>query len=227
MTTPHRGGGNFLFTRLVRCGKCGAAMHGTPGWKGALHYACTHARDNGSCEGNRVKQDELAEHVVDAIVQRFTNPAIVARLRDELHKQVKTTTRKANVGSLTKRLASIDGKLVKAKRRLCEVDVDMLPVVQEHIRDLTRQRTEVQAAWEAAKTPQAALIGDADAKVQAAMERFARLRQTLQASNTAALRELLAETVGKVEVWSERNGRQYHLQRGLIHVRMQELFCFP
>jgi site-specific DNA recombinase len=230
LTTPVFGGGDYLFTGLIRCGKCGSAMHGRRDG-GKAKYYCVSWTHNKSCDANAVHQGELAEHVIDAVCDRFMNPAVVKRLRDELHRQVKTTTRQVNVEKLRQQVTAIEGKLAKAKRRLVEVDHDMLAVVQENIRDLIRQRGDIDAALDAAKTPQNALMAAADAKVDMAMERFARLRETLQQADTIALRELLRETVTKVDVWAERRqrGRQavFMLDHGTIYARPVDLCGLP
>ncbi len=59
------------------------------------------------------------------------------------------------------------------------------------------------------------------------MGRFARLRETLQQADTVHLRELLGQTIDKVEVWSNpvMRGRRrvFQLDRGIIHLRSDEL----
>ena len=59
------------------------------------------------------------------------------------------------------------------------------------------------------------------------MGRFARLRETLQQADTVHLRELLSQTIDKVEVWSNpvMRGRRrvFQLDRGIIHLRSDEL----
>lgn len=59
---------------------------------------------------------------------------------------MKSTTAKINVERTRKQLATVEGKLTKAKRRLVEVDPDMLAVVQEQMRDLDRRWGELQTA---------------------------------------------------------------------------------
>ena len=70
-------------------------------------------------------------------------------------------------------------------------------------------------------------VDEADARVDAAMGLYARLRETLKKANPVLVRELLAETIDKVEVWSKPvpRGRRrvFQLQRGVIYLRGSQL----
>jgi hypothetical protein len=73
---------------------------------------------------------------------------------------------------LQKQLSGIEAKLAKAKRRLLEVGTDMLPTVQEHIRELRRQQEQLQATLRTAQTPPERIYDDVDTKIDKAMQRF-------------------------------------------------------
>jgi site-specific DNA recombinase len=166
-TTPHVNGGKFVLTGLIRCGKCGGTMFGTIPNKGqAVQYVCSTNHQTGGCDRNASKQDTLLSAVVDAIVERFTNPAIFQRMRDTLHEKAKAATTKTNVERTRKQLTTIENKLDKAERRLVEVDSDMVPVVSGQIRELTSKRDELQAAVKAAQTPTKRRVADVGAKTR-------------------------------------------------------------
>jgi len=227
-TTPHANGGKFLLTGLVRCGKCGGTMFGTIPHKGqAVSNICSTEHSTGKCDRNAARQDELLSHVVNAVVDRFSNPDVGNRLRNELYERVKATTHKTNPKAIGKQLATVDNKLTKAKRRLVEVDADMIPIVSEHIRELTTKKDEVQASLKAAQTPTRARLADVDVRVRRAMELYSGLRETLENADTLRLRELLSQTIDKIEVWSNpvMRGRRrvFQLDRGVIHLRGDEL----
>jgi DNA invertase Pin-like site-specific DNA recombinase len=227
-TTPHKNGGRFVLTGLIRCGKCGGRMFGTIPNKGQqVSYVCSTEHLTGQCDRNGVKQDELLRHVVDTVVERFTNPDVAERLRNESYRQVQATSRKTNPDAIGRQMAAIDKNLTKAKRRLLRVDDDMVPVVSDHIRELTGKRDALQVSLKAAQTPVRTRLADIDVRVNRAMEGFTRLRETLQAADPVRLRELLAQTIDKVEVWSNpvMRGRRrvFQLERGVIHLRSDEL----
>lgn len=229
VTTPKENGGEFLLTSLLKCGKCGSPMCGLrQGHR--EYYRCQGHNRNGSsfCDLNLVKQPEVLEHVITAVESWLTNPKIVQRLRAELHKQVATKTTKASPARLAKQLATLEGKLTKAKRRLMECDSDMLTEVQQGIRDMRAEQLRLEAALEAARTPQDALTDEQDERIDKAMATFSTLRKTLVKADAVLKRELLRETVQRVEVWSERQttGRQstFRLVRGVVRVRSDNLF---
>jgi len=227
-TTPHKNGGKFLLTRLLRCSKCGKPMTGqVTGGTNTVRYMCSNNRSNGNCDANTAKQAELVPCIIDAIVERFTDPKVVKRLRDVIRQKVKESTSKSNAATINKRLATVDAKITKAKRRLVEVDADMVPVVSDHIRDLAGRRDELKAALEVAKVPTSKRLLDETAKMDKAMQLFSRLKETLQRADAARLRELLAVIIDKVEVHSEKvmRGRRtvFELQGGVIHLRGDQL----
>lgn len=230
-TTPFMGGGGYLFTGLIRCGACGSSMCGRTGNSGTRAYHCLGFTHKGICERNTVVQAELAEIVVDTIVEAFTAPEAVEQLRLELRRRVKGNTSKASAERIRKQVATVEGKLAKAKRRLVEVDSDMLPVVQEQIRNLDRQRLDLHAALKAAQTPQDAALAEADRKVDTALALFERLRQALHDADSVHLRELLRETIERIEVWTDKRAHgtlsRFDLARGVIHTRGANLFHSP
>ena len=227
-TTPHKNGGKFLLTGLLRCGKCGGRMFGTIPNKGQqVSYVCSTDHSTGKCDRNATKQDELLKHVIDTVVDRFSNPDVVERQREELYRQVKMTTRKTNPDAISRQMAALETKLTKAKQRLLEVESDMVPIVSNHIRELTGKRDELQASLKVAQIPTRTRLTEVDAKVDKTMGWFARLRETLQQADTVRVRELLSQTIDKVEVWANPvmcgRRRVFQLDRGVIHLRSDEL----
>ena len=69
-----------------------------------------------------------------------------------------------------RQMATLDKNLNKAKRRLLQVDDDLVPVVSDHIRELTTKRDELQTSLKAAQTPIRTRLADVDAKVELAAE---------------------------------------------------------
>ena len=125
---------------------------------------------------------------------------------------------------IAKQLASLETKLTKAKRRLLECDSDLLPDVQQGIRDLRAEQSRLQAA----RTPQDALTTEQDERIDKAMQLFSTLRQTLTKADPVLFRELLRETIERVDVVAERVGKgHYHIERGVVRLRSGKLFGSP
>jgi hypothetical protein len=229
-TTPKRDGGGYLFTGLLRCGKCNSAMHGRT-FHGRPYYFCQGRESKGKCfcGGSSVKQPELLDHVIGAIEGQFMNPKVVKRLRDELRRQVKKDNPVVDPARIRKQLTAAEGKLSKAKRRLVEVDADMLPVVQEHIRELRAECERLEAALKNARAPRECILGEADARIDRAMDLFSTLRRTILKADPVEQREFLRETVQRIDVWAVQDGRRnsFRLDRGLIRLRSENLFNSP
>ena len=75
-------------------------------------------------------------------------------------------------------------------------------------------------------TPKAALYAEADERIDPAVSSFCGLRGVLESADPAHQREVMRQTVDKVEVWTtkEHIGRQdrYLLDKGRVHLREQE-----
>lgn len=84
-STPHRAGGRCVLSGLLRCGKCNSAMTGNT-CSGHPYYVCSGYFHRGAefCDRNGVRQDLVLSHVVDRIVDYYTNPKVVKRLHEEL-----------------------------------------------------------------------------------------------------------------------------------------------
>ena len=227
-TTPHHNGGEYILSGILRCGRCEGTMMGMQQPGKNVYYRCWRWNAKRMCEhSNTVKQNDVFSHVVDAIESHWMNPKTVKRLRDELHRQIDHDNPVVNPKRLQKQLGSLETKLTKAKRRLVEVDTDMLPVVQEHLRELRQQQEQLQAAVEAARMPREHIYANVDERIDRAMNAFSGLRETLEKADTVHCREFLQEAVQKVEVWAERNGKRNHfrVERGRISLRSDNLFA--
>jgi len=223
LTTPRQDGGGFLFTSMLFCGKCGAPMSGS---NTELHYyLCRGAEKHGpqKCDGSRVKQAELLGYVVETIEQFWMNPKTVKAIRDELHSIVAAEHPKVDGRKIEGQLATLDAKLTKAKRRLVEVDTDMLPLVQEQIRELRSQHDQLEAALKAASTPRNALFGEVDERIDRAVNVFCALRGVLETADSVHQREVMRQTVDHIDVWADvfPNGRKkrFEFDRGEITLR--------
>lgn len=72
-TTPLRGRGDFLFSKLIFCGACGGPMSGTRTPAKRPYYRCSRASAVGVCSPGNVYEDEILSHVVRAM-ERVTSP---------------------------------------------------------------------------------------------------------------------------------------------------------
>lgn len=226
MTTPHKGGGGFMLTGLCRCGKCGGAMVGHAE-RGSPRYLCLRHERTGACDRNAVGQSELLVNIVAALQDKLIAPHCVERLKAALRKQVAAKVETVDCAALERQLTTIEGKLAKAKRRLVEVDADLLDVVQGEVRRLLGEQEQLQAAVKAANTPQKMLFADVVQTVDAAIARLGQLRDAVQDCDPVKVRELLRQAIDHVEVHAvgARHGKRqlFRLQRGSIYLRGHDL----
>lgn len=168
-------------------------------------------RNRGACRRNTVFEDEALGHIVGTIQEKLLDPRNVERLRQELHRQVKTAGGKSNANSLRKKLGAVDAKLSKAKRRLVEVDADMLDVVQEQLRDLRQQHERLQSSLKAAEQPPRRRIAEADETIDRAVGMLQRLQDVFAKADATNQREVIQQTLARIDVLAERD--LHHGQR--------------
>ena len=227
-TTPHRNGGGFLLTGLCRCGKCGAAMVGRADRNtNKPRYICKGNVESGKCDRNSVSQEVLLDNIVAALQDKLLAPHNVERIKAALRKQLASNVEQSDPAELKRQLGTVEAKLAKAKRRLVEVESDLLDVVQTEVRRLLAEQDELQAAIQAARTPRQSLFADVVQKLDAAIEQLQRLRDAVKECDPATIREFLRQSIDRVEVQSTKvkYGRRdvYRLERGSIFLRSDEL----
>ncbi len=117
--------------------------------KGRQYLICSGHLDKGAsfCDRNAVRQDELVRHVVTALEERFLDPSMIEQQRAEIVTENRRTTQPGKRMKLRRQLGRLDEKLAKAKRRLLEVDTDMVNVVQQRIRDLQENKSTSNENW--------------------------------------------------------------------------------
>jgi site-specific DNA recombinase len=199
----------FALTGLLTCKKCGARMYGCS-VSGFNYFVCGGYMHKGStfCNRNAVRQELLLEAVIGTIERNCDGK----KLRAELRREVADSAAGVSVPKLAAAIAANEAKLTKAKKRLVEVESDMLPIVQDHIRSLQAEQDQLRTAMKSARTPQKDLLADVDDRVSAAMKLFARLRESLTLADMETLGDLLRAAVSQVVVDVERlpcNGKRH------------------
>ena len=225
-TTPLPGGGGFLFTGLIRCAKCGGRMDGQMDKRdGHQRYACATHWNSPTCPGNGVRQDELLSVVVDTIVGWASDPAVVETFKAEVREQIGRQAPAVDPATIRTQLGTVEGRLVKAKRRLVEVDADMLPLVQEQIRALLSEQARLKDAVAAAEMPVGRVLAEADELVEESFRVFLGLRDAMTEARPELVREQIRKTVEQIKVESTRPRARahYRLNGGQVTLRSQNL----
>ncbi len=212
-TTPHANGGNFLFSGLLHCGRCGGKMSGATGDNG-IYYDCNHSQRTGKCKRNRVHQDDLLDRVGKTLSAWATDPSTLEALELSISSLIeKADNDKSTDSMLEAKLASVDVKLKKAKVALVEVDKDMRSIVQDQIRELNKESAEIVSELanrrELAKSPKLTR-----SKLEKAISVVGRLPEALKASEVPEARKLISTLISQIEITAEKKGNKWQICKG-------------
>ncbi|HEY2249647.1 MAG TPA: recombinase family protein [Planctomycetaceae bacterium] len=159
VTAPRIGGREFAFSSLLRCGSCEAPLHGR--WYGrrtdSAYYVCSRALHSAGCRLSAVPETELRAMVFGAIADHFCSRENIAAMLAALKERTAQARSRGNLASLQRQHQAVSAKLKKSKTRLLELDRDMLPLVQEQIRELIAEEERLQEAIDDARAPAEAI----------------------------------------------------------------------
>jgi DNA invertase Pin-like site-specific DNA recombinase len=224
-TTPKRNGGAYLFTSLLRCGKCGDRMYGLGGAK-YPSYRCGANANHNLCDRNSVNQNELLDVVLRAITERFTDAAVVQRLRNTLLAKATRPDEVVSVSELRKQLDKLDADLSKSRRNMALADGDDLRREYESVvRGLRQERDRLDGAIRQAQKPSGRTRDEQAQRIEKAIDALQRLRVTFTKAKAVTQRELLRTAIERIDVWSKQGDRHHQrwfcLQRGVIRLRSE------
>jgi DNA invertase Pin-like site-specific DNA recombinase len=226
VTTPHPDGGNFLLTRLLVCGHCGAYMLGHT-QRGERLYCCGgyKAYGKGHCHRNQVGEAGLVKAVLRQLRKAFLDPDRLAVLRAEVAALEADLRSDANKGKLEKKVAELDRAIRRGNGRLVTLPEDRLPGLVEELRRLETERDAVRA--ELARLDTDSLTADLEARVAEAESVLWNLEEALEEEDAPRLRQVLREVLSKIELrfthHAALNGQTVStLEGGTIYLRRQE-----
>ncbi len=205
-TNPNPGETTAL-SGLLRCGRCGYTMIADR-CNGTASYTCYSYREHpGACERFNAFEIDALKAILKALrteyFDKFLTPANIDQIRKAMRKRL--SGRRADVDVAKAHLQKIDSQLKQAKRRLVEVDADMVRHVQERIRELEDQRDGLLPQIEAAKQPAEMQITAVEERIKAAIDWLSRLEQLVDTEYDSGLvNAMLRQFIDKVELQIER-----------------------
>lgn len=220
ITTPHKSGGSFLLTGVIRCGKCGGVMAGRN--TNGERYSCFNHQRKGGCDPNAVYQSVLLPVVADAIRDKLLTGNAIDRLKEAIRRKFTASTPKVDANKIGKQLADVASKIERARRRLIEVDSDMLTEVQQHLRGLREQQEKLEAALKLASTPVQRRRDEIGDSVDSIFAGVFRLEKLLRKGEPLKVREAIRIAINRLDVWSDKTANRYQLQRGVIQFAAPE-----
>jgi DNA invertase Pin-like site-specific DNA recombinase len=248
-STPHRGGGAFLFTGLLRCGHCGWPMHGSH-----LHYQHNGKRYSykryicgrynlhrrAGCSCNTVLERDVLAAVLTVIERDFLKPENLDRLRAEVRRQEEEERagRERPAADLDRRIADLDAKICGGTERWLTAPAGLTGLLGETLERWRREREELAERRKELAKP-AATVEDFNAAadqvagmVRGLRERVAGLSDAEVARLAPELREVLKQAVEKVELWFRQipygtKRQRSVIDRGKLHLREDLIACGP
>ena len=226
-STPRRDRA-FPLTGLCRCGHCGSPMniHTTnPKGKSYRYIRCGGYTSRGSsvCAPVSIREDRLLPAVLGLMKERLTHPANADRLRAAIRRRVEDTATPADLSAVGREIAVLDADIDAAKRRVMEVDVDMLSVAQDHLRGLRERRDAAENRRRELEWRDGAGAADVDATVEAAIGAASRLAERIAVADPFRLREALTESIGEIKLefsrQTERTRNRWNFARGTLRMK--------
>jgi site-specific DNA recombinase len=242
--TPHADGGNFLFTRLIFCGHCGAPMHGvTMRMKhkdkktGRLvsnkvysyrRYICAKYNAHGrqACSCNTIPESQLVNAVARKLRELFqvesNRKALVAELKARIIGRGKGQDDQG--GEIRRELADLEKKIDQGAERVLSAPPSLTKTLTAKLETWQAKKDTLQAALASLAPRQAVSEADIDSKVAAAVKKLSTFEQGLQKGNPAKAREVLRQFIARIDCWFNHvpfgKGRTRSvLKRGIIQLR--------
>lgn len=161
----------YVFSGMLRCGKCGANLNGLKNGKGHRYYECRAHFYHGveHCLGTAVREDRLLKELGtflmdwlgidgDALGEAAYNGALkpedVPEAFKKVHKLIVPPPRpQKERDRLSKELKQIVNRLAKARANLPLLDAENIPAAQAVIRQLDARRQEIDKELAESKPP--------------------------------------------------------------------------
>jgi DNA invertase Pin-like site-specific DNA recombinase len=203
LKTPHRGGGDFVLSRLLVCGHCGSALVGQT--RGRRSYVCCGYLNYGKdyCKRHNIHEDVLLRAILAKLQAAFLDPENLQRLRQEVAALQAEQRGEAHQGRLRAQAEGLAQKIDRGNENLALLPADRIPGVVAKLREWERERDGVLA--ELRRAEKCSPVDDLEARIRAAEEALWALREAVEALDRPLLRQVLREMLVKVVLyWSHR-----------------------
>jgi hypothetical protein len=215
--------GNFLLSKILTCGHCGALMLGYAerGRRmyccgGYLRYGPTH------CRKHSVPEKPFEGLIVRKLQETFLNAENLARLRADAAAAEQALRGEDALGKLERRLAVLEQKIAQGDARLLELPADRLPGAVAALRALEAERDAMAA--EADRLQQASPVKDMEERIAETEAALWDLQEALASEDMLALREVFRQMVSKVVLYFEHyettHTKRSRFSHGVLYRRL-------
>ncbi len=230
-TTPHKGGGDFLLSGLLRCGHCGGGLYGMHRGKYRYRqYQCNLYTVAGvsACVRNPVDEDKVVKFLAGVIHRRALSPENIDRIRAEIERRLTrpATSDGGNPKRLRSQLSKLDREIERAGGRLARVPDDLIDTVACELQKMKREQVELAARLKSLQRPARQCRADVTATVDRIVGRLDALRERLQSGKPALVREVFRSTIDRIDVWCETvlvgRSKRYKFKRGIVRFKADD-----
>lgn len=228
-TTPAKAKAVYALTGLIYCAQCGGRMHGRRrGRHPRPFYCCGAGIHKGTCLPNFTPQEELLVRIGRKLTAVLDTRAFRRRLQAAVLAELQAAPPSDDRRAAQSRLRTVEQRLANAKRRLVECDRDMLPIVQEQIRELQFEEQQLSAIVATPVPKRPATLA------KECVARFMDLRSLFTRDLDArAIRDSIAEFVTRIDVHvgnepiEGRKVHRYWLVKAVLHMKAgEDVFLF-
>lgn len=222
-TTPHKEGGAFVLTGLMKCGHCGSPLIGRRRDQ-AITYTCGGYNDRGAdyCPYKMVRQDAILGVMVAKLQETYSDRNIRKALAQAITSELKAAELSTPTAtSLKRRLSEVERNIKNGAKRICSVPDDLVDNINEELERLRNERDEIVGLIEASsgirKTRK-----DTAATVQQILAELESLAEGISAPKPYEVRETLLQSVDAITVWWSDSARRWHhrdVARGVIQLQ--------
>ena len=143
-TGPRKASGDYVLKGMVTCKHCGSVFHGwsNPSTKRKEYICSNYSKTGEGCPRLVIDESEVLEMILSELRHKLESvipPAPELEGFDIRDNKQFYAAMKAEVNRSDKSLAKLQGELARLKVRLCEVDSDMVEIIQSRIRTVQDQ----------------------------------------------------------------------------------------
>jgi DNA invertase Pin-like site-specific DNA recombinase len=225
LTTPHRCGGNFVLSRLLVCGHCGAYLVGVTEY-GRRRFVCGGylAYGKGHCRRNKVGEKALVNLLLKKLQEAFLDPDNLRRLREEAAALQAERRGEGNLSRLRRAADALEKKIRQGNERLLILPADRVAGAVETLRAWEAELKSVRDEQRRAEGESPA--EDLEKSIAAAETVLWRLQEAWREQDAPLMRRLFREMLSKVELrWSFRTAGKRTFARlsgGMVHLQSTE-----
>jgi site-specific DNA recombinase len=220
-TSPVRGGGPFILTRLLVCGHCGSFMRGGT-QHGKREYRCAGYLDHGKgfCNSNTMEEGTVLGAVVNVLQRTFLNPEHLGRLREEIRKQEEAETDPGSVDGLRRRIEALGRKIDQGTDAAMLAPATHQQKAWAKVGEWEAERDKLVAELE--RVTKRSRVADLEEQIAAIESHLWDLREAVRGGDPGKVKALLQVLVAKVELHFEHKQTACQSRprfvRGVIHL---------